>query len=115
MAGPTLAEQIIGANDIELKEIEVPEWGVTVWIRKLSHAQGLDVLASISGDDADVNNVMLTMLLFALCDEAGTRLFSEEQREGLGSKSNHVIKRLFTEAQEFNALGTDAEEEIAGN
>lgn len=116
LAKASLAERILSANDIELRPVKVPEWGdEVVHIRKLSHAQGLEVIRSITADDADVNEVMLTMLIFALCDSAGTPLFTEEHRSRLGDKSNHVIKRLFNEAQEFNGISTDAEEEIEGN
>jgi hypothetical protein len=116
VAQPSIAEQILAASDIELRAHEVPEWGgITVYIRKLSHAQGLQIIKFITADDADVNEVMLTMLIFALCDETGAPLFTEDHRDRLGEKSNHVIKRLFNEAQNFNAIGTDAEDALSGN
>ena len=113
----SLRDTILAASDIRLREIELPEWAPDggVFIRKLSHEQGMRVIADVSGDDPDVNAVTLTLLIMGLCDSDGTPLFGEEDRTLLGQKSNAVIKRVFTEIQNFNGIGADAEEDIAGN
>jgi hypothetical protein len=54
---------------------------------------------------------------FSLCDENGTRLFSdsEEDLKILSSKNGEVIQRLFDEVLIINGLASKSKEEAAKN
>jgi|SRR5690606_649522 len=109
-------DSILGADDREVREIDVPEWG------------GKARLMSMSGDDRDrfetkilegrkgdaIDLVGMRALLVGLClvDEKGKRLFSDNDLRRLGAKSAKVLSRLYDEAARMNGITKADEDEL---
>lgn len=118
-------EAIIGANDIPTKLISVPEWGGEVYVKRQSIRER-DALIPISdgfmsveaptkqgekpkitmkkGEEAEkaYAKYRLFSVGYALCDEHGNRLFSDEEIESvLGKKSIASIERVYVELGKF--------------
>lgn len=113
-------DDIIGASDIPVKLINVPEWGGDVYVKRQSIRER-DFLIPISngfvsveppkgeekpkmvmkkGKDADeaYSKYRIYTVGFALCDENGIRIFSDEEIDTvLGKKSIEAIERIYRE------------------
>jgi hypothetical protein len=86
----------------EVSPFEVPEWGGTVYIRKLS-VHDLKKTGFFDGS-GDPNDIPVKVVTACLADEAGAPLFSEEDVEELSESSFQVILRVFAECAKVNGL-----------
>ena len=111
---------ILGANDLQFEEIEVPEWGGRVRVRSMTAADR-DVyeqsLLSARGPDEQINmrNARARLLAICLVDADGRRIFDEGDIERLGEKSAAAVSRVFDVAARLNALGKADIKELAKN
>lgn len=105
-------DQILAANDKPTKDVPVPEWGGDVRVRTMS-ASERDQWENETYGSGKVNTVDFRARFVALClvDEAGVRVFTDEEVAELGTKSAAAMQRVFNAAQTLNALtGKDIEE-----
>lgn len=108
--------QILGATDVQVKKVEVPEWGGDVYIRVMSVGERDEYENEwIKAKDKGMANFRTKFLAKCLCDEKGVRIFSDSELHELSKKSAVVMNRLWNEAMEFNALQSDGVEQAAGN
>lgn len=112
-----LKQQILSANDTVGRQVEVPEWNVTVRIKQMSLAESMDFQAQMQdipeGDNASSLRNMATFLSKCLCDDAGNRIFSDDEVHLLDTRSLEVIKRLVNIASEVNGIGDEVDGEEA--
>jgi len=103
------AAQILAANDIKTRSVEVPEWGGTVYVR------------TITGVERDRFEEMLNkgreqfrvkFVVTACCDEAGKPLFTADQVAALGEKSGVALNRVFDAAWEVNYFSQEKVDEL---
>lgn len=98
-------DAILAAADLPVAEVQVPEWGGSVYVRTLTagEVRGLDWMA-------DDPNFLGKFTALVLCDQTGARLFSDDDSEALGRKSFAALKKISDAAQEHNGIGrTEAE------
>lgn len=110
------AEQIIAADDLGLKEIAVPEWGGSVYVRVMSVGER-DAYEKlwIGKKDSGVDNFRTEYLARVLCTDKGELLFSRGQIDALAKKSGAVCGRLFDAALAHNNMSNKDVEELAKN
>ena len=60
-------------------------------------------------------NIRAKLLVRAICDEAGARIFSDAEENDLGTIPADILDSLFTVAQKLSGLGASDLEDIAGN
>lgn len=111
---------ILSADDLPAETVKVPEWGGAVRVRSLTGAERDAFEASMfegTGKKARMNSANLRARLVALCvvDEAGERLFADEDVEALGAKSAAALDRVFSAAQRLNGFTSADVEELEGN
>jgi len=109
-------EQILAADDMGLKEVEVPEWGGSVFLRVMTVGER----DSYENDwminkSKGVENFRSKFLQRVLCDEKGELLFTASEIDLLAKKSARVITRIWDAAMKHNALTDDDVEELAKN
>lgn len=112
-------DQILAATDMRIEEVDVPEWGGSVFVRNLN-GRARDKFESSRykvSQDGKVelihDNTRATLLALSLCDEVGTLLFSIADVQALGEKNGATLDRLFEVAQRLSGLRTkDAEEKL---
>lgn len=114
-------DAIMGAQDIPVRTIDVPEWGGSVNVKRASIRERdvlggysrkfLEVKAGktpnqplktemINGEEAEkaFADFRLFTVGFSICDEKGIRLFNDDEIESiLGKKSPEAIDRIFNE------------------
>jgi hypothetical protein len=122
-------EQILNKNDIEVKQIPVPEWGGDVFIRQLTRGEQDTYLKRQYGEtrlkqdskakNQDISAVNIYghdafLVSCGVCDEDGKPLFKAEDIEALKKKNGAVIGRLAVEIVKFSGMAGDVtvEEEI---
>jgi hypothetical protein len=118
-------DAIVGVKDYGLKEVEVPEWGGSVYLRKWTgkdrslfwskSVKASDEGAEMNWDTLFENQTLVVAM--SLCDENGDKLFTttEEDLAVLGAKDGDVIQRLYTESLLINGLAQISLEESAKN
>jgi hypothetical protein len=114
---------ILAADDLTYRDVEVPEWGGTVRVRALSgtdrdayEAMMIDARqqkgAAVS---PKLHNFRSKLVVRAIVDSNGERLFTDTDARELGAKSGAVIDRLFDIAAELSGMDKKAVERAEGN
>lgn len=106
-----LREMILAAQDAKLEPVEVPEWGVTVYVRRRTVG---DCIASRKSreaveDDSDVSFGTWLLSQVAL-DANGNRIFTDEDAKALLDKSDAAVGRVIDAHARVNGLDTDTPE-----
>lgn len=117
-------DQILGLSDIEIKEIDVPAWNSTVFIRQLTRGQQdaylkrqfgkFDINAAGKKGEAkaafDAFGHDTWLFAQGVCDENGKRLFTDADVEKLAEKSGEAIGFVAKEIILFSGMKQDVEE-----
>ena len=102
-----LRDAILNADDTPRKAVEVPEWGITVYVRTMS-ARDRDALefAAIAAreEGSTVDNVRARYAVACIVDEAGKRVFTDEDIALLGDKSGAALDRIYQAIAELNRI-----------
>lgn len=111
------ASDILSVNDNRVKEVKVPEWGGSVFIKMMSGAErNLLEQEWMSNDEKPTLDIVVALLSLTLCDADGKRLFStEEEAAGLINKSASVLQRLMMESLQHNGMSQDALDDAVKN
>lgn len=99
----------IAARKRDTVAVEVPEWGGTVNIRRLSAGE-LDATGMISGEESAETS--LKVLAASLCDEDGELLFGIDELRALDDIDAMLTLRLFAECARVNGLMSEELEEL---
>jgi hypothetical protein len=106
------AEQILSADDLQTKDVEIPEWGGSVRIREISAAEAEAAKEAAKGDGMQV---FYGMIAKCVINEAGDPVFTLEQARQLTTKSNRPLMKLGKAVLGINGMGEEAEAELAKN
>lgn len=107
-------EQILSAPDMQLEEVEVPEWGGSIFVRPMS---GIDRDAMEAfvierneslGPKAAVEQIRAWSIARTTCTEDGTLLFSKEDIPELNKKNSAALDRIFKVIRRLSGLTEDA-------
>ncbi len=115
---PLTRDDILSVQDIEIEEVEVPEWGGTVFVKGMTGTERDRFEASITeqrGKSAKVNmsNIRAKLASESICDEDGTKLFSVKDVTALGAKSASGLDRVFSVAMRLSGITDDDIEELS--
>lgn len=106
---PLSRAEILGAADIVVDGVDVPEWGGQVYIRAMSGAQRDKFETAVLGKDLD--NIRARMVVLTACDATGQRLFTDADVAAVSDKSAAVLDRIFWASLSLNKMGhTDVDE-----
>lgn len=101
-------DQILSANDLQTRDVQVPEWGGDVRLRQLS---ALQVTRWRDLPESDTKYVAL--LVSSIVDETGATIFTAEDVDALAQKNIRTVELLMRAAFELNKLGGDDDEKNA--
>ena len=110
-------DAILGAADFVTADVPVPEWGGTVRVKGLTGRERDAYEASIisgKGKNRDVNlrNARAKLVVVAVIDDAGSRVFDDADVVALGQKSALALQRVFDKAAELAGLDDEAIENL---
>ena len=111
-------EKILAAQDLQVKEVNVPEWGGAILVRGLTGTERDKFESSVlrgQGRNMSVNmeNLRSKLVAMSVVDQEGKRLFSDQDALELGKKSAVVLNRIFGIAQALSGLTDDEVSELA--
>lgn len=94
-------DRILAAQDIASVDVDVPEWGGAVRIRRLKASEAQE-FASL--DEAHRDEALYRIVAMSVVDEQGQRLFSENDIKLLRDKAFSALMRIQKAAIELNGL-----------
>lgn len=111
---------ILGADDLPLEVVEVPEWGGSVKVIGLTGTQRDAFEASVvqrNGKNKTMNlrNVRARLVSMTVVDAENKRIFGPQDVDELGKKSAAALDRVFSKAQELSGISVDDVEELTEN
>jgi hypothetical protein len=115
-------EQILGLDDRQFEDVDVPEWSTTVRVRGMTGSERDAWEASLLGPGrpgqaprVDYSDVRAKLLVRTIVNGAGERVFSDVDVRQLGAKSASALQRIFEVAQRLSRLTDSDVEELTGN
>jgi hypothetical protein len=99
------ATEILDAPDIQVVDIDVPEWGGIVKLRPMSAEESIAYNEAVKAGDRRHGAVILAAT--CLVDENGKQLFTEDQARGLVKKSLAALLRIQKVALRVNGFAED--------
>lgn len=115
-----LKADILAIDDLPREPVEIPEWGVTVYVREMTGSER-DLYESdlIANKDMPLRqklkNMRANMVVLCTVDDQGQRLFADDDVDAVGAKSATALNRIVEVAQKANAIDDASIEDIAGN
>jgi hypothetical protein len=106
-------DQILAADDKPVKEVPVPEWGGTVYVRTMSGLERDRLEAQQQANPS--KEVRARFVVAACCDADGELLFTEADIPALNGKNVKALDRIFDEVIELNRLSKDAVDDAEKN
>jgi len=114
-------DAILGAVDLEFRDISVNEWGGVVRVREMTAADRerfMDAYEKRQHARAEGEQPMsIQALIVAMCavDGAGVRLFTDDEAAMLERKSSRALLRVYEAAMELSALKRDVQASLVKN
>lgn len=105
--------QILAADDLPVREVEVPEWGGAVRLRMLSAAERDALSAAIIGIEDSVARVAAmrrALLMAGMVDPAGKPLLDDAAYTAVLGKSGPAVDAVFKAALDLNGMSPTARE-----
>jgi hypothetical protein len=110
---PNLRDKILGADDLPVTEVDVPEWGETVRVKALDAEERFNLSVQAGGKPGAV--FMASVVAATVVDEDGNRVFTDDDVPALARKNGKAVKRLFDAADELNAFTDKAVRSLEKN
>ena len=102
-----IRSQILQAEDLPSESVEIPEWGVSVFVRSMS-GRDRDLFESqmmeLSENGKRMDNFRSRLTVFCCVDEDGKRIFKDGDIAELGKKSGKALDRVFEVASRLNKM-----------
>lgn len=115
---PTLTKQeILAAEDLKRETVEVEAWGGAVVVSEMSANTRMEWEAvAFDADGKPIPDGWKSRLVAAcVVDDAGDRMFSNDEIAELGRKSDSAITTIYRAAAALNGIGPKAKEEAEKN
>lgn len=113
-------DAILAASDLKREEVQVPEWGGSVFVRELTADERDELELSCYKERKKTgrpvcNHYRATVVSLSVVDDQGNRIFAPADVPALAKKSASVIDRLVTAAGKLSAITKEDVEELQGN
>jgi hypothetical protein len=113
-------DQIVRADDLPREEVNVPEWGGSVFVRMMTGSERESIEASFQkrnkkADGFDWQGFRVEVIILTVCDDTGNSLFKKGDEALILGKSSAVIDRIYMRAMRLNRLGEDDIEDTKKN
>lgn len=113
-------DAIFRARDLQVEQVEVPEWGGHVFVRGMTAGQRDRLEASMidkKGQPAParLSEFRTRMVITCVVDSKGVPLFTVDDLPALQAKSMLAVRRIVDVARRLSGMTEDDESEIVGN
>lgn len=109
-------EQILAADDLKVREIDVPEWGGKIKLRTMTGTERESYFRRLMKHKADEipKDLFQTLVVICAVDDKGEQLFSFDDLKKLSEKNGAVLDRLTKAAGDLNGLSDNSLDELSG-
>ena len=109
--------EILKAPDLPLIEIDVPEWGGSVYVRALDGTERDDYEVKVLGAVGPnrLENARAKLVSVGCVNAKGKRVFTKSDVVALGKKSGAALDRLFTVIMKESGLNNQDIEALVKN
>lgn len=101
-------EQILNMKDLPIEEVQVPEWGDSVFVRGMTGAERdafeLSLVDQKQGGKVNLENIRTKLCARVICDKEGNRIFSDKDIQALAGKSGAALSRVFDVAMRLSGM-----------
>jgi hypothetical protein len=110
---------ILDAQDLETREVAVPEWGGEVLVRALTGEErdafeSSQVELNKNGSPkANMENIRARLVVLCVINEDGERIFNRADIKLLGRKSAKALERVVNVCNELNGFSEEDVEALA--
>lgn len=109
-------EVFLSKRELRRIQVDIPEWGESVWVRELNAKQRGEVeMAFTSGDHNRVAGVRAAVVTMCTVNDEGVPMFKPGDQPAIAEMSGSVIDRIFSAALKVSGLGEGAHESAVGN
>ncbi len=116
MPSPLWAKIVSAASKRQGHPVTVPEWGVTVYVRRLSVADYLlladEIESAEKGGAKEQLEALVRLCLFVIVDEAGDRVFNDDDGNVIRNSDLAALKRIQEAVLELNKLTKEKDQEV---
>lgn len=110
-------DQILGTKDLPVEEVQVPEWGGSVFVRGMNGTERdafeLSIVDQKQKGKVNLENVRAKLCALVICDEEGNRIFSDRDVQALAKKSASALSRVFEMAMKLSGMTNNEVKEIS--
>ena len=108
---------IFAAPDLVTREVLVPEWGGSVFVRTLDGRarDELDTFVAQRRATNDLRGFRVKVVILSTCDDKGARIFTDADAEALNCKSSVVMQRIEQAACALNGIGGESMEQAGAD
>lgn len=113
-------DDILKADDLPPKLVNVPEWGGEVYVATL-RADERDAMESRLvelKESRGLIGIRAMMVAFCLCDASGNRIFANDLENAaakIGKRAAPGVQRVFNVISEMNSISKEDVEELEKN
>ena len=112
-------EAIFKCDDMVTKELYIPEWDITVYVRSVTAAERDELEGRFLDQREDKKKKALRFrsmwAIACTVDKDGNRIFKDGDVDTLGNKSGKAVGRIFNMAQELSGMTDKDVEELEKN
>lgn len=114
-------DEILRARDVKIEQVDVPEWGGSVYVRSITAAERGQIEEAAAkfkeskGKDSFARTFTVRFASMAICDENGNRLFDDKDIALLQQKNAAAIARIAEVAQRLSGFSAQDMEELEKN
>lgn len=110
-------DQILNIDDVEVEEIEIPEWGGTVRVKAMTGAERDKYLKMVMGKDnkPDIKGIFVKLVVMTVVDEDNKLIFNNGHMDMLNTKSAKALERIANVSMRLAGLTTADVEEAVKN
>ena len=109
-------DAILSASDLPMEEVQVPEWGGSVFVRALTASEAdANLAAQLASGKRDLSTYHAETAAACICDADRVPLFTPADVAALGKKSAKALGRVVAVAQRLNGLTREDEAAVVGN
>jgi len=112
--------EILECQDLVTEQIEIPQWGGSVYVRSMTAKERDDFEGSCltgKGKHREVNmaNMRAKLVALSTVDASGNRIFDESDIAALSKKNAGALDLIFATAQRLSGIGDQDVEALTKN
>ncbi len=117
-------ESILAIKDIEIEELFIKQWDMTVWVRSLNGKERDDYEESMvetkgrgrnQTRTVKINNVRASLAVRTVCNEDGDRIFNDGDVAELGKKNAAALNLIWDVSSRLSGITAEDVDELVGN